>query len=70
MKRRGLYVEYMSRSVRRSSAGLLDDERHGVALVEEPQLSVGSIGGGGVEKYAARDEVPVNVGDQSRSERK
>ena len=62
MKRRRPDVERSGGTGRRRPARLLHHHRHGVGLVHQPELALGCLGGGGVDKHAALQKRPVDVG--------
>ena len=60
----GLQVQDPFVAIASLSIGLLGYERHGVAFIEQPQLSIGRGAAFGVHINTAFDHIAVKIGDQ------
>ena len=64
MQRRGLDVHDAAKAVGRLATGLLHQEGHGVALIEQAQLAVRGVGAGRIDVDAALEQVAVEIRHQ------
>src|SRR5690349_17162234 len=64
MELRGLDVENAVRAIACRAAGLFDDERERIGLVQKTQLSLGRLAVGRVREDAAAEQIAVEIGDE------